>query len=335
MKKSSIGYYTFLIGTVVTISFALTNCIKNPDSDNFPQGTFPDTVLNLNDINSVYDDYNTSATTLDGYLILVYSSKRKSLGKQFDLEQAYITYMWDKTNGDFRLGAYLTYTEFLDVLINKAQTPRDDLGPYRFYSAIDGYEYMVITSVNEEGNMDLFYLKNRPSYSGSIPDVEGKFNLTLFNTDSDDGYLCFDTNLDSAYFMTNINGNFDIFLHKKPADNNVSTWFDLSYAPSTPVDSINSSYDDKCPIVFRNIMVFTSNRPGGYGGYDLYYSLFKKGKWNTPVNFGPRINTESHEYRPIIGFHPDFTNNYMIFSSNKPGGIGGYDLYITGVEFPE
>ena len=65
-------------------------------------------------------------------------------------------------------------------------------------------------------------------------------------------------------------------------------------------------------------MVFTSNRPGGFGGYDLYYSVFKNGKWSSPVNFGPRINTASDEYRPLIGYHPDFTNIYMIFSSDRP-----------------
>ena len=71
------------------------------------------------------------------------------------------------------------------------------------------------------------------------------------------------------------------------------------------------------------------------GGYDLYYSIFRKGKWSTPVNFGPVINTSSDEYRPVIGYHPDFSNQFLIFSSNKPGGKGGFDLYFTGVEFPE
>ena len=79
-------------------------------------------------------------------------------------------------------------------------------------------------------------------------------------------------------------------------------------------------------------MIFTSNRPGGYGGYDLYYSVFKNGKWSSPVNFGPDINTSSDEYRPVIGYHPDFTNKFMIFSSNRPGGKGGFDLYFTGVD---
>ena len=80
-------------------------------------------------------------------------------------------------------------------------------------------------------------------------------------------------------------------------------------------------------------MVFASNRPGGLGGYDLYYSILKNGKWGSPVNLGPRINTSSDEYRPVIGSYPEFTNKYLMFSSNRPGGKGGFDLYFTGVDF--
>ncbi|MDO9580238.1 MAG: hypothetical protein Q7J06_06670, partial [Bacteroidales bacterium] len=104
---------------------------------------------------------------------------------------------------------------------------------------------------------------------------------------------------------------------------------------ATKVDSVNSSYDDKCPIVFRNIMVFASDREGGLGGFDLYYTIFKNGNWSSPVNLGPEINSADNEYRPVIGFHPDFENLFMMFSSDRAGGKGGFDLYFTGIEFPE
>jgi hypothetical protein len=81
-------------------------------------------------------------------------------------------------------------------------------------------------------------------------------------------------------------------------------------------------------------MVFASNRAGGFGGYDLYYSILKNGFWSSPVNLGPRINTSSDEYRPVIGFNPDFTNKFLMFSSDRPGGKGGFDLYFTGIDFP-
>jgi hypothetical protein len=80
-------------------------------------------------------------------------------------------------------------------------------------------------------------------------------------------------------------------------------------------------------------MVFASDRPGGLGGYDLYYSLFRNSKWSSPVNFGPKINTSADEFRPLVGFRPDFVNNFIIFSSNREGGKGGFDLYFTGFDF--
>jgi hypothetical protein len=78
-------------------------------------------------------------------------------------------------------------------------------------------------------------------------------------------------------------------------------------------------------------MVFASNRPGGYGGFDLYYSEFRNGQWSEAKNFGERINTEYDEFRPITLHYWDFENTLMIFSSNRPGGKGGYDLYYTGI----
>jgi hypothetical protein len=81
------------------------------------------------------------------------------------------------------------------------------------------------------------------------------------------------------------------------------------------------------------MMVFASNRPGGYGGYDLYSSVLINGKWSSATNLGPGINTAADEYRPVIGYHPDFTNGFLIFSSDRPGGKGGFDLYFTGFDY--
>ena len=82
-----------------------------------------------------------------------------------------------------------------------------------------------------------------------------------------------------------------------------------------------------------DVMVFTSDRPEGYGGYDLYYSLLENGTWSDPVNFGSRINTLHNEFRPVLKYfyYEDFTNDFMLFSSDRPGGKGGFDLYYVGI----
>lgn len=334
MNKS--GYVSILLVTlsIFFLAYISTGCKKTDNPIKYKKGTFPDTVINIANINSAYDDYNIALYQISEDLPIIFSSNRKSSGGQFDLEQASISYAFDQTNGDFEIQSEMTTDLFLSKLIGKATTPRNDFGPYRLFSTVDGYEYLILSSVNDEGNLDLYYLKNQPVYGNDIPDVSGPFPIKLMNTTYNDAYMCFNSSQDSAYFSSDKDGNFDIFFLKKPAEKDLTSWFDLDYAVPTQVESINSSYDDKCPFILKKIMVFTSNRPGGFGGYDLYYSIFQNGNWSSPINLGSRINTSYDEYRPVIGYNESFTNNYLMFSSNRPGGKGGFDLYFTGIDFP-
>jgi tetratricopeptide (TPR) repeat protein len=73
-----------------------------------------------------------------------------------------------------------------------------------------------------------------------------------------------------------------------------------------------------------DIIFFSSNRPGGYGGKDIY--LTKKlpnGKWAEPFNLGPSINTEYNEDAPFV--HPAM--NTLYFSSQGHKNMGGYDIF--------
>jgi hypothetical protein len=334
MKKNNINLYIILFLSILSGTSFFAACKKTEDPIRFPKGTFPDTVLNLQEFNSPYDDYNVALYQLTGSSPIIFSSNRRSSGGQFDLEQGGLAFTFDQTNGSFEMEASMLNNTFLDKLILRAQSAGNDFGPYRFFSSVDGFEYMVLSSVSTQGNLDLYYVRNRPIYGSILPDIEGPNPVKLLNTTSDDAYFCLDTNQDSAYFTSDRNGNFDIFVHTRPAEMEISTWFNKEYSNSMLVDSVSGSGNDKCPMVFRKVMVFASDRPGGLGGYDLYYSLFKKGKWGTPVNLGPGINTASDEYRPVIGYHPDFTNYFMMFSSSRSGGKGGFDLYFTGIEFP-
>ena len=319
----------------VIISALYFSCKKEENPIKFPYGTFPDSLLNLEGLNSQFDDYNTDIYQITGGFKLIFSSNRKSSGGQFDIEQGIISYVFDQTDGNFSLTTAISNDSFTNKLLAQAVTSRDDFGPYRFFSTADGFEYLLLSSVTEDGDLDLYYLKNLPVYGSNSPAITGPYPVNIFNSGSDDVYICFDSNLDTAYFSSNRGGNFDIYLDSVPNDSPLSTWFDRNIRIPSKPDSINSTADDKCPYIFRNVMVFASNRLGGLGGYDLYYSVFKNRKWNSPVNFGPEVNTMYDEYRPVIGSVQDFTNSYLIFSSNRPGGKGGFDLYFMGLELPK
>lgn len=73
-------------------------------------------------------------------------------------------------------------------------------------------------------------------------------------------------------------------------------------------------------------LYFVSNRPGGFGGYDIWSTeLLEDGKWAPPVNLGPSVNTPYDEHSPFI--HPD--NQTLYFSSNGWPGFGNKDLFLS------
>lgn len=71
-----------------------------------------------------------------------------------------------------------------------------------------------------------------------------------------------------------------------------------------------------------NKLYFSSNMPGGFGGFDLYLSENINGKWTKPVNLGDRVNSTHDEEYPYIS-----DDGVLYFSCNKPLGFGGFDIY--------
>jgi outer membrane protein OmpA-like peptidoglycan-associated protein/tetratricopeptide (TPR) repeat protein len=85
---------------------------------------------------------------------------------------------------------------------------------------------------------------------------------------------------------------------------------DLNYSNAYP------TYSPKL-----KILIFSSDRPGGLGGMDLYYSLRIGDSWGAPVNMGKSINTNNDEVFPYI------VDNDLYFSSNGYPGQGGLDIF--------
>jgi len=73
-------------------------------------------------------------------------------------------------------------------------------------------------------------------------------------------------------------------------------------------------------------MFFTAcDRPGGLGSCDIFFSALGNGRWSIPVNLGSPVNTSNWESQPSI----NADGRMLFFSSNRPGGIGGKDLYYS------
>ena len=71
------------------------------------------------------------------------------------------------------------------------------------------------------------------------------------------------------------------------------------------------------------LMVFASNRPGGFGGYDLYFSFLSNKGWTEPKLLPDNVNTIGNEISPYY----DGSNLY--FSSDYHPNLGGYDIFTT------
>lgn len=75
----------------------------------------------------------------------------------------------------------------------------------------------------------------------------------------------------------------------------------------------------------NKVLYFVSDRPGGYGGKDIWMSRFEDGLWQIPENLGPEINTAGDETAPWIAAD----NQTLYFTSNGHPGLGGNDLYLS------
>lgn len=79
----------------------------------------------------------------------------------------------------------------------------------------------------------------------------------------------------------------------------------------------------------EEFLFFTSDRPGGFGGSDIYVSKKVGKEWGKAKNLGPLINTAYDEDAPFI--HPDGRTLY--FSSKGHPSIGGFDIYTATYDF--
>ncbi len=121
------------------------------------------------------------------------------------------------------------------------------------------------------------------------------------------------------FIYKDLNGG-DIYLSKRKGNN----WS----KPKRLEGDVNSNSWEGSASISKDgrFIYFASNRPGGYGGIDIYRSeLQVNGTWGKAVNLGPEVNTAGNEDAPQI--HTD--NATLFFSSTGHEGMGGYDIFST------
>jgi outer membrane protein OmpA-like peptidoglycan-associated protein len=94
---------------------------------------------------------------------------------------------------------------------------------------------------------------------------------------------------------------------------------------------VNSSFEEKSITISQDekTLYFSSNRPGGFGGLDIYRATKdSKGEWSNIRNLGPQINTDLDDDGPFI----DYDGITLYFSSKGRKGMGGFDVFRTTLD---
>lgn len=121
----------------------------------------------------------------------------------------------------------------------------------------------------------------------------------------------------NTLFLFNDDGNGDIYYSQQ--ENGV-------WSAPEPIPGINSSFEEKSITISSDeqTLYFSSDRPGGYGGLDIYKATKDtKGNWSNTKNLGPKINTDQDDDGPFI----DYDGVTLYFSSKGRKGMGGFDVF--------
>lgn len=264
------------------------------------------------EINSKYDDKNPCVTA-DGSVLIFTTRRPETTNDPTDVE------------GD---GKYFEniYTATLD------SATRNFLKAGSVSSSINTKAHDAVTSISPDGKQIFIYyndIKVADKRGGSVfvsKIANGKWRAPEslgkpINSSYWEGGACISPDGKRYFFSSERKGSFggsDIWMVEKI---NKSEW-------GTPVNlgpEINTVYDEGGMFLAPDgkTLFFCSNGPGSMGGYDVFKTVYTKGKWSTPVNVGYPINSSAKEGQLTMSAD----GSYAYVSSNRKGGIGEADIY--------
>ncbi|MGK7389455.1 MAG: OmpA family protein [Candidatus Cyclobacteriaceae bacterium M2_1C_046] len=168
-------------------------------------------------------------------------------------------------------------------------------------SAEDFVEEIMIT-YNSSGNW---------SEPKSIP-INSQYNIGTAGLSADGQRM--------IIFIGGANNSGNLYFIDKSGEN----WSN----PTVLNDKVNSRHMETTASITPDgkTIYFASNRPGGFGGYDIYrIKMQENNTWEDPENLGAKINTAANEDAPFI--HPDQWT--LFFTSDGHNTMGGRDIYVT------
>ena len=191
-------------------------------------------------------------------------------------------------------------------------------------------------------NKKLFFTSRRPGGMSNVKDADNVYFEDIWystknvngtwskpanigipvNSESHDACIALSPNGKQLFVYQTSNGG-DIY----SADLIDNKWT----KPKSIGRQINSKYKEPSASISADgkTIYFSSDRPGGFGGLDIYWSTKDaKDNWSDPVNMGSTINTSFEDDGPFISFD----GKSMYFSSNGHNSIGGFDIFRSAYD---
>lgn len=114
--------------------------------------------------------------------------------------------------------------------------------------------------------------------------------------------------------------NEDLFISER-----IKSGFNKAYNIGKPVNTENNEGAFSISADEKYIFFTSCNRAGGIGQCDIWLTSKVAGNWQKPINLGPIVNSKHWESQPSISSD----GKKLYFVSNRPGGIGGIDIYCS------
>ena len=202
------------------------------------------------------------------------------------------------------------------VMLPKPINSYDNDGTSTF--SADGQKMIYVKCGGKEsiGSCDLYLCELNGSSWSEPKNLGNVVNHKAWDSQpclsSDGQTLAFVSGRDGTY-----NESMDIFISRK---NKFGQWG----VPENLGPIINTPFGEKSPYLAPDgkTLYFSSEGHPGYGKYDLFVSVFDKGRWSTPKNLGAPLNSEGDD----TYFTISASGKSAYFASDR-GGLGKMDIY--------
>ena len=283
------------------------------------QAPFAEIWLYLGKINHHRHQFEEAAKHYKTYL--------RSIEENIDLKKSIVEEIRRCSNG--RKEKYKVSGNFVENFGSQVNSSEDEFNPVESRIGSTGLYFSAMLGKNNGGKRE---------GNGKINEWEGSFYSDMYRTTNLGGKW---TSPNSLHFLLN-SPQHEVLIGFDQEEQNMYFFrgngliggevMITSYSESEDLGKKSNSFfsfpdlniiEGGFQVYDATLVFFAARIPEGYGGLDLYYSIFSEGEWSSPINLGPEINSSFDESYPFLS-----SDGKTLFYStnNSQRSLGGYDI---------